>query len=89
MKDIIGIGALNLDLMYEVDDLAALREKGWPLHTGRELSLSPHQFQQLVQELGCQGTLRSRSGGGVSSQYHGSPGQDGVWGGVCGEGGGR
>jgi sugar/nucleoside kinase (ribokinase family) len=67
MKDIIGIGALNLDLVYEVNDLAALRQAGWPLHPGRETSLSPEEFRQLLQELRVRGVLRSRSGGGSSA----------------------
>jgi sugar/nucleoside kinase (ribokinase family) len=67
MRDIIGIGALNLDLMYEVDDLAALQKEGWPLYAGRETSLNPEEFQQLVQELRVRGTLRFRSGGGSAA----------------------
>jgi len=67
MKDIIGIGALNLDLLYEVTDLAALRKEGWPLHAGREHSLSPVEFRQLLQGLEHQGTLRFRSGGGSAA----------------------
>jgi sugar/nucleoside kinase (ribokinase family) len=67
MFDIIGIGALNLDLMYEVDSLADLRKGGWPLHAGRETSLPPEDFQRLVQELRVRGTLRFRSGGGSAA----------------------
>lgn len=67
MKDIIGIGALNLDLVYEVNDLAVLRQDGWPLHPGRETSLPPGDFRQLLQELGVKGVLRSRSGGGSAA----------------------
>jgi sugar/nucleoside kinase (ribokinase family) len=67
MLDIIGIGALNLDLMYEVDSLAALRKAGWPLHEGRETSLTPEEFQRLLQELRVKGTLRFRSGGGSAA----------------------
>ena len=67
MLDIIGIGALNLDLMYEVDSLAALRKGGWPLHAGRETSLTSEDFQRLVQELRVRGTLRFRSGGGSAA----------------------
>jgi sugar/nucleoside kinase (ribokinase family) len=67
MLDVIGIGALNLDLMYEVADLAALRKEGWPLHAGREQSLTPVEFRQLVQWLEQQGTLRFRSGGGSAA----------------------
>ena len=67
MKDVIGIGALNLDLLYEVNDLAALRKKGWPLHAGREHSLTPVEFRQLLQGLEHHGTLRFRSGGGSAA----------------------
>jgi sugar/nucleoside kinase (ribokinase family) len=67
MKDVIGIGALNLDLLYEVDDLAALRQEGWPLHAGREHSLTPVEFRHLLQGLEHDGTLRFRSGGGSAA----------------------
>jgi len=67
MKDVIGIGALNLDLMYEVDDLAVLREEGWPLHAGRETSLPPEEFRSLLGVLDQKGTLRFRSGGGSAA----------------------
>jgi sugar/nucleoside kinase (ribokinase family) len=67
MKDVIGIGALNVDLMYEVDDLAALREEGWSLHAGRETSLPPEEFRKLLEVLDQKGTLRSRSGGGSAA----------------------
>jgi sugar/nucleoside kinase (ribokinase family) len=67
MLDIIGIGALNLDLMYEVNSLADLRKTGWPLHAGRETSLPPKDFQRLLQELRVRGTLRFRSGGGSAA----------------------
>ncbi|OGP53300.1 MAG: hypothetical protein A2Y65_04950 [Deltaproteobacteria bacterium RBG_13_52_11] len=67
MKAVIGIGALNLDLMYEVDALTALRKEGWSLHAGRETSLPPGEFQKLLKELERWGTLRFRSGGGSAA----------------------
>jgi sugar/nucleoside kinase (ribokinase family) len=67
MKDAIGIGALNLDLVYEVNDLAALRQDGWSLHPGRETSLPPEEFRKLLQELMVRGVLRSSSGGGSAA----------------------
>ena len=67
MLDIIGIGALNLDLMYEVDDLAALQKDGWPLRAGRETSLSPEEFRRLLKDVERQGTVRFRSGGGSAA----------------------
>jgi sugar/nucleoside kinase (ribokinase family) len=65
--DVVGIGALNLDLMYEVDDLAALRKEGWPLHAGKETTLPPEEFPRLVQEVRRRGSLRFRSGGGSAA----------------------
>jgi sugar/nucleoside kinase (ribokinase family) len=67
MKDVIGIGALNLDLMYEVADLAALQKEGWPLQAGRETSLPPQEFQRFLEALAQRGTLRFRSGGGSAA----------------------
>jgi sugar/nucleoside kinase (ribokinase family) len=67
MLEIIGIGALNLDLMYEVDDTAALRKAGWPLLAGRETSLPREEFLLLLQELRVRGNLRFRSGGGSAA----------------------
>jgi sugar/nucleoside kinase (ribokinase family) len=67
MKDVIGIGALNLDLMYEVNDLVALQRKGWPLQAGREASLPSEEFQRLLQELEHHGHLKFRSGGGSAA----------------------
>jgi sugar/nucleoside kinase (ribokinase family) len=67
MKDVIGIGALNLDLLYEVADLAALRKQGWPLDAGRETSLAPGEFKELLKAVEGQGALRFRSGGGSAA----------------------
>jgi sugar/nucleoside kinase (ribokinase family) len=67
MKDVIGIGALNLDLMYEVVDLTALRKEGWPLQAGRETSLPPEEFERLLHELEKGGRLKFRSGGGSAA----------------------
>jgi sugar/nucleoside kinase (ribokinase family) len=67
MKDVVGIGALNLDLVYEVKTLAALRNEGWPLEAGRETSLPPGEFKKLLVELEHQGQLQFRSGGGSAA----------------------
>jgi sugar/nucleoside kinase (ribokinase family) len=67
MKDVIGIGALNLDLVYEVEALAALHCEGWPLDAGRETSLPPGEFKKLLKELKHQGQLQFRSGGGSAA----------------------
>ncbi len=67
MKDVIGIGALNLDLMYEVKDLPTLRQEGWPLRAGREISMPPEEFRKLVWRVTQTGTLKFRSGGGSAA----------------------
>ena len=58
MRDVIGIGALNLDILYEVEDLNVLREGGLPLCLGRETSLPPVQFRKLMRTLERVGTLK-------------------------------
>jgi ribokinase len=67
MKDVIGIGALNLDLMYEVASLADLRKGGWHLHAGQETSLAPGEFKRLLKAVEDQGALRFRSAGGSAA----------------------
>jgi ribokinase len=67
MKDVIGIGALNLDLMYEVASLADLRTEGWPLRAGWETSVAPGEFKRLLKAVEGQGVLRFRSGGGSAA----------------------
>jgi sugar/nucleoside kinase (ribokinase family) len=67
MKDVVGIGALNLDLVYEVKALADLRNEGWSLDAGRETSLPPGDFKKLLEELEHQGQLQFRSGGGSAA----------------------
>lgn len=67
MKDVIGIGALNLDLMYEVASLADLRKDGWPLHAGRETSLAPGEFKRLLKAVEGPGVLRFHSAGGSAA----------------------
>lgn len=67
MKDVVGIGALNLDLLYEVQDLKVLREGGMPLRAGRETSLPSKEFTQFLTMMAQVGTLRWRSGGGSAA----------------------
>ena len=38
MIDFLGSGALNLDLVYEVDNLEDVRSAGFDLHPGHEIS---------------------------------------------------
>jgi ribokinase len=67
MKDVIGIGALNLDLMYEVQSLADMRKDGWYLQAGRETSLAPEGFKRLLKAVEGRGALRFRSAGGSAA----------------------
>lgn len=67
MKDVVGIGALNLDLLYEVQDLKVLREGGMPLRAGRETSLPQKEFTKFLTMVTQAGTLRWRSGGGSAA----------------------
>jgi ribokinase len=64
MKTIVGFGALNLDLIYEVDDLSAISTSHIRLEPGKELFGSSEEFRSLLNPLNRLGTLKSRSGGG-------------------------
>jgi ribokinase len=67
MKDAMGIGALNLDLVYEVDDLGLFRQWGFSLRPGGEESLNLEEFQRLLGVLRQHAALRVRSGGGSAA----------------------
>ncbi len=60
--DVIGFGALNVDLVYEVDDLASLGIEG-----GRERTGSSEEFKDLLKFLKNKGKLRVKSGGGSAA----------------------
>lgn len=62
MGDVVGIGALNLDLFYEVEDLAALGLKG-----GREVCKGPHGFGELLERVQALGRFLGRCPGGSAS----------------------
>lgn len=67
MKSIVGFGALNLDLIYEVDDLRAISTSHFRLEPGKELFGSGEEFQSLLNLLNRLGTLKSKSGGGSAA----------------------
>jgi len=66
-RDVAGVGALNVDYLYEVDDLTELRQHGPPLHPGRERSCSPADLTRLFQILERTGTLKMKSAGGSAA----------------------
>jgi ribokinase len=67
MKTIVGFGALNLDLIFEVEDLKSISSKGPPLDPGEEGFGSDEEFESLLEQLKRFGTLKSKSGGGSAA----------------------
>jgi ribokinase len=66
-KSIVGLGALNLDLIFEVDDLRAISTNHFRLEPGKELFGSDEELQFLLDPLTRVGTLKSRNGGGSAA----------------------
>ena len=64
---ILGSGALNLDLVYEVEDLSIIRKAGFDLSPGREVAGSHEEVKRLRTFLGRTGRLVAESGGGSAA----------------------
>lgn len=60
--DVVGFGALNVDMVYEVDDLSSLE-----IERGRERMGSYEEFKDLLKFLKNKGKLRMKSGGGSAA----------------------
>jgi ribokinase len=67
MKPIIGFGSLNVDLIFEVEDLKSLSLKGLRLDPGEEGFGSAEAFESLLEQLKRYGTFKSKSGGGSAA----------------------
>lgn len=67
MKDVVGFGALNIDLFYEVDSFQPFNFEGVRLEAGREIQGSDEEFQQLLALLHRHGRFKGRSGGGSAA----------------------
>jgi len=67
MIDFLGSGAINLDFVYEVDNLEDVRSAGFDLHSGHEISGDHEMAKALMDFLDSQGTLMAKSGGGSSA----------------------
>ena len=67
MRTIIGFGALNLDLIFEVENLKSISLKGSRLNPGEEGFGSDEEFESLLEQLNRFGTLKSKSGGGSAA----------------------
>ncbi len=64
---VLGCGALNLDLIFEVEDLEGIRQQGWPLFPGREISGTHEEAAALAAFLKTRGRLLAESGGGSAA----------------------
>jgi len=67
MKYIVGFGALNLDLIFEVQDFKSIDLKDARLEPGKEVFGSDEEFQSLLRQLNQFGILKSKSGGGSAA----------------------
>ena len=67
MKSIVGFGALNLDLIFEVDDLKAISLNKVRWKPGEEFFGSDEEFIALLERLNRFGTLKAKSGGGSAA----------------------
>ncbi len=67
MKDVIGFGALNIDLFYEVDSFDCLNFGQIRLEAGAEIQGSDEEFQHLLHLLNIHGRIKGKSGGGSAA----------------------
>lgn len=64
MRDALGVGALNVDMVYQLDDPAPLGMRFVP---GGEIVGRDERFQDVLRELDRSGRLLGRSGGGSAA----------------------
>ena len=67
MKDVVGFGALNVDLFYEVDLFDLFNFGGVRLEAGREIQGSDKEFQHLLSLLHRHSRFKGKSGGGSAA----------------------
>ncbi len=67
MHDVIGFGAINLDLIYQVDSLSDISGEEIGLLPGKELSAGPEVFSTILQKVEERGILKLKSGGGSAA----------------------
>jgi len=67
MKTFAGFGALNLDLIFEVEDFRSISTDRIRLTPGGKLFGSEGEFQSLLERLNQVGALKAKSGGGSAA----------------------
>lgn len=67
MFDFIGFGALNVDMIYVVDDLSNIVVCGKPCEPGGEVFCSQRDFDEVLEALERHGKFVSRSPGGSAA----------------------
>jgi ribokinase len=65
--EVLGIGALNLDFIYDVDDIGFLKSADLPLVEGGEIVCEEENLPVLREKLSRFGTLRKISPGGSAA----------------------
>jgi len=65
--DVIGFGALNLDLIYEVDSLTHISDREEELRPGRELCTDPESFLKIQNKVEKRGRLKEKAPGGSAA----------------------
>lgn len=66
-KDFLGHGALNLDMIYEIDGLEVLKRHRFDLDSGHEITGSHEDAIELLKLLDVKGRFVAKSGGGSSA----------------------
>lgn len=64
MFDVIGIGALNVDLIYQVDDVQEIDPE---IRPGQETFIPRQRFLELLERAKERGNFRGKSGGGQAA----------------------
>jgi ribokinase len=67
MGYVVGFGALNIDLFYEVDSFDLLNAGGIRLEGGREIHGSEEEFHRLLKQLLRHARFRAKSAGGSAA----------------------
>ena len=67
MFDLVGFGALNVDMIYEVADLSTIMVGGRPCEPGGEMFCGPEDFADLQNQLKTKGKSKGRSTGGSAA----------------------